>query len=99
MPASAPRFSPRQNRLGQKLDLTSDVDRGGRENIYRNVTGKRPLPIKVPLGLRLSNAEAARQYVWNNEVRWRFPLAPLQQQFPFLTSFESFQRQRLNTPA
>lgn len=68
--------------------------------IYRNVTGKRPLPIKVPLwALRLSNAEAARQYVWNNEVRWRFPLAPLQQQFPFLTSFESFLRQRLNTPA
>ncbi|ERP89308.1 hypothetical protein Q670_02715 [Alcanivorax sp. P2S70] len=98
---SAAIFAAPETWLGQKLDLASDVlTVADMKAIYRHVTGKRPLPIKVPLwALRLSNAEAARQYVWNNEVRWRFPLAPLQQQFPFLTSFESFLRQRLNTPA
>mgnify|MGYP000047066193 FL=1 len=98
---SAAIFAAPETWLGQKLDLASDVlTVADMKAIYRHVTGKRPLPIKIPLwALRLSNAEAARQYVWNNEVRWRFPLAPLQQQFPFLTSFESFLRQRLDTPA
>ena len=42
----------------------------------------------------MTNAEAARQYVWNNTVRWRFDMEAVRKDFPFPTSFETFLRQR-----
>lgn len=95
--ASADIFLQPDRFLGQKVDLASDaLTVAEMKQVYRRVSGKRPLPFHIPLwALRLTNAEAARQYVWNNTVGWRFPLAPVREQFPYLTSFEDFLRQRL----
>ena len=95
--ASAEIFANPDKFIGTRPDLASDVLTVAQmKHIYRKVTGKRPLPFRIPLwALRLSNAEAARQYVWNNTVRWRFDVDAVRKDFPFLTSFETFLRQRL----
>ena len=97
--ASAHIFANPDIFIGTKPDLASDVLTVPQmKAIYRKVTGKRPLPFRIPLwALRLNNAEAARQYVWNNTVRWRFDVEAVRQDFPFLTSFETFLRQRMAT--
>lgn len=95
--ASVEIFCHPEKFIGTKPDLASDVLTVAQmKTIYRQVSGKRPLPFRIPLwALRLTNAEAARQYVWNNTVRWRFDLATVREDFPFLTSFETFLQQRL----
>lgn len=95
--ASAEIFANPDKFIGSKPDLASDVLTVSQmKDVYRKVTGKRPLPFSIPLwALRMSNAEAARQYVWNNTVRWRFDVDAVRKDFPFLTSFETFLRQRL----
>ena len=95
--ASADIFSRPDHFVGDIVELASDaLTVAEMKTIYRRVSGKRPLPLKIPLwALRLTNAEAARQYVWNNTVGWRFALSPVREQFPFLTSFEQFLQQRL----
>ncbi len=95
--ASAEIFAQPDTFLGEIVDLASDaLTVSEMQTVYRRVSGKRPLPFKIPLwALRLTNAEAARQYVWNNTVGWQFPLDPVREQFPFLTSFEQFLQQRL----
>ena len=94
---SAAIFADPDKYLGQIVDIASDsltVDE--MKAIYRRVSGKRTLPLRIPLwALRLTNAEAARQYRWNNRVGWHFDLAPLRADFPQLTTFESFLRSRL----
>jgi hypothetical protein len=45
--------------------------------------------------LRLSNAEAARQYDWNNRQGWSFDIEPLRQKKQGLVTFEAFLRRRL----
>jgi uncharacterized protein YbjT (DUF2867 family) len=96
--ASAEIFTQPDTFVGEIVDLASDaLTVAEMKTIYRRVSGKRTLPFKIPLwALRLTNAEAARQYVWNNTVGWQFPLEPVREQFPFLTSFEQFLQQRLS---
>ena len=97
--ASAEIFAQPDSFVNEIVDLASDaLTVSEMQAVYRRVSGKRPLPFKIPLwALRLTNAEAARQYVWNNTVGWQFPLEPVREQFPFLTSFEQFLQQRLST--
>ena len=94
---SAAIFADPDKYLGQVVDIASDsLTVAEMKAVYRRVSGKRTLPFSIPLwALKLSNAEAARQYRWNNRVGWTFDLAPLRADFPQLTTFESFLRSRL----
>ncbi|MDF1629515.1 MAG: NmrA/HSCARG family protein [Alcanivoracaceae bacterium] len=90
-------FSNPEQYLGTSLDVASDVlTVDEMKAVYRKVTGKRPLPFAIPMFLlRLSNAEAARQYDWNNRQGWSFDIEPLRQKKPDLVTFEAFLRRRL----
>lgn len=93
---SAGIFADPDKYLGQVVDIASDsLTVSEMKAVYRKVTGKRTLPFTIPLwALRLSNAEAARQYTWNNQVGWHFDLAPLRKDFPEMNTFEAFLRAR-----
>lgn len=80
--------------IGQAVDVASDaLTPAEMRDTFRKVTGRRVLPtIKwaTRLGLKLGNAESARQFHWNNTVGWRFDLAPLRAWHPGAITFEQF---------
>ena len=90
-------FSKPDQYLGKTLDIASDsLTVAQMKAAWRKVSGKRPLPVGLPAwALRLVNAEAARQYDWNNRTGWHFDLEPLREIKPDLTRFEDFLSHRL----
>ncbi|HET8707912.1 MAG TPA: NmrA family NAD(P)-binding protein, partial [Pseudomonadales bacterium] len=82
--------------LGKAIDIAGDsLTPDEMKQIYKKVTGRRALPSIASLTrlfVRLVNPESARQFRWNNEKGWHFPLAPLKQRHPGLIDFETFLR-------
>jgi len=78
--------------LGQTVNIAGDsLTVTEIKQIYKNVTNKSPSNFKFPFFLlKTLNAEAARQFRWNNEVGWSFDIQRLREVHPELISFEKF---------
>ena len=89
-------FSHPDEYVGKAVDIAGDsLTPDDMKRIYRNVTGRRVLPTSATLTrlfLRFANPESARQFRWNNEKGWHFPLEPLRQRHADLIDFETFLR-------
>lgn len=87
-------FAKPEEFIGKHIDIASDsLTPAQMREVFRKVTGKRVLPafkFSTRLFLRLTNAESARQFVWNNTVGWRFGLAPLRARHPGSMSLEQY---------
>lgn len=86
--------------IGKHLDIASDsLTAAEMRAVFRKVTGHRVLPMikwATRLGLRLTNPESHRQFVWNNTIGWHFDLAPLRQRHPGMMSLEQFLTRHYN---
>jgi len=90
-----------QEYIGKAIDIAGDsLTPAEIKRVYRKVTGRRPLPAfsgLTRLFLRWINPESARQFRWNNDKGWHFPLSPLRERNPGLISLEAFLRKHQNS--
>lgn len=85
--------------LDQTIDIAGDsLTVTEIEQVYKKVTHKSPSNFKFPFFiLKILNSEAARQFLWNNEVGWSFDIQKVREVHPELISFEKFLKAHAQT--